>query len=201
MASEASLSQDARRTFQAGLDAGDLVTARNAARALLGRNPQAHVATFVRRGLDKIPTDRLPLVPLRVALMSSFSIEFVHDVLVALSFLEGLRIQIYQAGFGQFRQEILNADSGLYAFAPDAAVLALEGRDLVPALYTYDAPEDAMDIEPVLADAGQELAALVRTFRERSPATLLIHNFAPPTWPRLGILDGQLGPGQSEHIA
>jgi FkbH-like protein len=203
MTSEASLSQDARRTFQAGLDAGDLVTARNAARALLGRNPQAHVATFVRRGLDKIPTDRLPLVPLRIALMSSFSIEFIHDVLAALSFLEGLRIQIYQAGFGQFRQEILNADSGLYAFAPDAAVLALEGRDLVPALYTYDAPEDAMDIEPVLADAGQELAALVRTFRERSPATLLVHNFAPPTWPRLGILEGQgqLSPGQSERVA
>jgi FkbH-like protein len=201
MTVEASSADDARRAFRAGFEAGDLATAMRAARTLLGNNPQGGAASFIRRAVDKAPPDRLPLAPLRVALLSSFSIEFIHDVLVALGFLEGLRVQIYQAGFGQFRQEVLNPDSGLYAFSPDAAVLALEGKDLLPGLYGHDLPDGAADFESALAETGQELATLARAFRERSSAALLVHNFAPPTWRRLGILDGHLGSGQAELVA
>jgi FkbH-like protein len=201
MTPEAPTNADARVAFRAGLDSGDLNAAQRAARALLGTGPQAAAASFIRRALEKAPPERLPLAPLRVALLSSFSIEFVHDTLIALGFLEGLRIQVYQAAFGQFRQEILNAESGLYAFSPDATILAVEGRDLVPVLYAHDAPDGALDPEVAVADAGQEIATLVRTFRERSAAILLVHNFAPPTWRRLGILDGQPGTGQAEAVA
>jgi FkbH-like protein len=201
MTVEASTGDDARRGFRVGLEAGDLATAMRAARILLGNNPQGGAASFVCRAVEKAPPDRLPLAPLRVALLSSFSIEFIHDVLVALGFLEGLRIQIYQAGFGQFRQEILNPDSGLYAFSPDAAVLALEGKDVFPGLYGHDLPDDAASFESTLAAAGQELVTLARVFRERSSAALLVHNFTPPTWRRLGILDGHLGAGQAELVA
>jgi FkbH-like protein len=201
MTVETSTADDARRAFRGSLEAGDLATAMRAARTLLGNNPQGGAASFICRAVEKAPPDRLPLATLRVALLSSFSIEFIHDVLVALGFLEGLRIQIYQAGFGQFRQEILNPDSGLYAFSPDAAVLALEGKDVLPALYGHDLPDGAANFESTLTEAGQELATLARVFRERSSAALLIHNFAPPTWRRLGILDGQLGAGQVELVA
>jgi FkbH-like protein len=112
-----------------------------------------------------------------------------------------LRLELYQAGFGQFRQDILDPASALYAFAPDVVVVALEGKDLVPDLYRPDAPDGDADLEAAVADAGRELANLARTFRERSAATLLVHNFAPPTWRRLGILDGQLGPSQAELVA
>jgi FkbH-like protein len=190
---------DTRLTFRAGLDAGDVHDAQRAARILLAINPQAAAATFIRLALEKAPPERLPLAPLRVALLSSFSIEFIHDSLIALGFLEGLRIQVYQPAYGQFRQEILNADSGLYKFSPDAVILAVEGRDFVPALYAHDASDGAVDRE--VAVAGQELPTLVKAFRERSTAILLVHNFAPPTWPRLGILDGHLGQGQAETVA
>jgi FkbH-like protein len=201
MTAEVPTSTDARRAFRAGLDAGDLVTAMRAARTLLGTSPQGAAASFIRRAVEKVPPDRLALAPLRVALLSSFSIEFIHDVLVALGFLEGLHIQIYQAGFGQFRQEILNPASGLYAFSPDAAVLALEGKDIVPGLYGHDVPDGAADLEIAVGAASQELAALAQAFRERSAATFLVHNFVPPTWRRLGILDGQPGPGQAELVS
>ena len=201
MTAETPASDDVRSAFRAGVDTGDLATAVRAARALLGKNPSPSAASFIRRALEKAPSDRLPLAPLRVALLSSFSIEFIHDVLIALGFLEGLRIQIYQAGFGQFRQEILNSDSGLYAFSPNAVVLALEGKDLVPSLYSHDSLETVADLDAAVAEAGKEVAGLAQTFRERSPATLLIHNFTLPTWRRLGILDGRLGPGQSDRVA
>lgn len=201
MTAEASTSNEARRAFRAGLDAGDMAAAIRSARSLLGKNPQGGTVSFIRRAVEKTSPDQLPLAPLRVALLSSFSIEFIHDTLVALAFVEGLRIELYQAGFGQFRQEILNPGSGLYAFGPDVVVLALEGKDLVPDLYRHDAPDGNVALDTAVAEAGQELAALAQAFREQSAAIFLVHNFAPPTWRRLGILDGQPGPSQAELVA
>ena len=200
MTADTSTLGEMRRVFQAALDAGDLVEATRSARSLLSRNPLLAAASFIRHAIDKSSPERLPLTSVRVALLSSFSIEFIHDALIALGFLDGLRVELYQAGFGQFRQEILNRDSGLYAFAPDAVVLALEGKDLVPDLYRHDVP-DAADLNAAVVEAARELANLSEAFRERSAATLLIHNFTPPTWRRLGILDGEAAPSQADLVA
>src|SRR5262249_37000294 len=200
MTADTSTLGEMRRAFQAALEAGDLVGATRSGRSLLSKNPFSAAASFIRHAVDKSPPERLPLTSVRVALLSSFSIEFIHDALIALGFLDGLRVELYQAGFGQFRQDILNRNSGLYTFAPDAVVLALEGKDLVPDLYRYDVP-DAADLNATVTEAGRELANLAKAFRERSAATLLIHNFAPPIWRRLGILDGEAGPSQADLVS
>ncbi|MBI2527068.1 MAG: HAD-IIIC family phosphatase [Candidatus Rokubacteria bacterium] len=200
MTHDASTAAEARRALRAALDGSDLAAARRAARTLLGQPSQGAAAAFIRRAIENAAAERLGLAPLRVALLSSFSIEFIHDLLIALGFLEGLHLQIHQAGFSQFRQELLGADSGLYAFSPDVVVLALEGKDVAPVLYAHEAPEGDDRLGQAVAEAGQELATLVRAFRDRSAATLLVHNFAPPTWRHLGILDGHLGPGQAEMV-
>ncbi len=200
MTADTSTLEEVRLAFRAALDAGDLAGATQSARDLLSKSQLLATASFIRHAVDKSSPERLPLTSVRVALLSSFSIEFLHDALIALGFLEGLRVELYQAGFGQFRQEILNRDSGLYAFAPDAVVLALEGRDLVPDLYRHDVT-DTTDLNAAVAEAGRELAELAQAFRERSAATLLIHNFVPPTWRRLGILDGQAERSQADLVA
>ena len=200
MTADTATPEELRRAFQAALDAGDLVGAIQSARGLLSKNPLLAAASLIRHAVEKSSPERRPLTSVRVALLSSFSIEFVHDALIAFGFLEGLRVELYQAGFGQFRQEILNRDSGLYAFAPHAVVLALEGKDLAPDLYRHDVP-DATDLSATVIEAGRELSELAKVFRERSAATLLIHNFVPPTWPRLGILDGEGESSQAELVA
>jgi FkbH-like protein len=188
----------AREMFLGALEAGDLPRATAAARALTAGGA-GHQLSFVRKTVDRTPLDRLGLAPLKVALLASFSIEFLHDALIARGFVDGLHTRIYQPGFGQFRQEILASDSGLYRFGPDVVVVALEGHDLAPALYRSFAHDgDAAD---AVGQAQAELASLLRRFRERSDAVLLVHNFARPQWPRLGILDGHGGAGQTERIA
>ena len=201
MVADGLIPDEPRRAFQASLDAGDVTATMRSGQNLLGGNPQAGTARFIRRAMEKTFAGHPALAPLRVALLSSFSIEFVHDLLIAHGFVEGLRIELYQAGFGQFRQDILNSASGLYAFDPHVVILAVEGKDLVPDLYRHDAADGSVDLESAVTEAGQELAALAKAFRERSAATLLVHNFTPPTWRRLGILDGQLGPSQAERVA
>lgn len=190
---------DGRAALAAALAARDVPAARAAVR-LLSREGSIPQLRVVRRALADAAAVRAELRPLRVALLASFSIEFLHDALVTFGFADGLDVEIYQPGFRQFAQQIADPGSGLYAFRPDVVVLALEGPDVVPALYRLDGQPTDPEVIRAVADAGAEIAQLVATFRERSAATLLVHGFAPPVWPSLGILDGHLAAGQLQHV-
>lgn len=200
MTTETDAARYARTEFLAALESADLPRAVRAARTFLGQRPSLHQLSFVSRAVTNLPPKHVGVIPRRVALLSSFSMEFLHDPLVALAFLDGLHIEVYQPGFGQFRQEILNPTSGLYACRPDVVILGIEGKDLVPALYRHLSDEAPDATEKAVAEARVEIVSLIRLFRERSEATLLIHSFASPRWPRLGILEGHAGRGQSELV-
>lgn len=200
MNSDTQASAHARGELLSSVERGETFHAIQAARALLHEDPGIRQLSFIRKVLESAAAQRLSLRPFRVALLSSFSIEFIHSALIAHGFLNKLRIEIYQSGFGQFQQEILDPRSGLYAFSPDAAILAVEGRDLVPALYQYYLDSPKTGIERAVSAASDGVATLVRAFRKNSPASFLIHNFALPVWRRLGILDGQVGVGQAQAI-
>jgi len=193
-------SSDARKGFLSCVAAGDTWRAIQAARTLLKEDPSIRQLSFIRHAVEKIPPEKLSLTHFRVALLSSFSIEFIHNPLVVYGLLDGLRIEIYQAGFGQFRQEILNPQSGLYGFAPDVVILAVEGKDWVPSAYHQYLTKRESGFDATISELRNNVADLVRIFRDRSNATLLIHNFAPPIRPQLGILDGHVGIGQAEVV-
>src|SRR6185437_4151365 len=167
---------------------------------LLQEDPSARQVSFIHNTLRGIPQGQLRLTTFKVALLSSFSLEFIYPYLIVYGFLNGLKIDIYQAGFGQFRQEILDANSGLFAFSPDAIIIAVEGTDLVPPIYyDYQSIPDS-GLVSVISNANAEIEVLLKTFRAGSKATVLIHNFIPPIWKQLGILDCQAPRGQTRLI-
>ncbi|MFT7774328.1 HAD-IIIC family phosphatase [Roseateles sp.] len=198
----AATAPDRRGELKAHLAEGRLSAAVESARLLLNEQASVLNQRLVRQLADGLGADG-GLKPLKVALLSSFSIEFIHDALVAQGFANGLRIEIYQPGFGQVRQEVLNPASGLYAFAPDLTILAVEGEDWLPELYG-----DFMSIDPaspVLADAAQrcrqEVVELARQFRERHGKPLLVHNLAQPLHRAAGIADLRLVQSQQAALA
>jgi FkbH-like protein len=192
---------DVRDSIRSNSEQGRLLLAIPAVQSLLAQFPGRRTHRFLRDLVESPATENLDLKRIKVGLLSSFSIEFLHDSLVALGFANGLRVEIYQPGFGTFRQEMLNPASALYAWAPDAVVLAVEGEDWVPAVFSeYLAPpEDGLANVPEVF--GNELRSLARAFRSNSAAALLIHNVALPAWRPLGILDPKTKLGQGELIA
>ena len=136
----------------------------------------------------------------RVALLSSFSIEFVQHALRAHGFLERLNVEIYQAGFGQFRQEILDPQSNLYSFQADVVILAVEGAELAPHLYARFIESEPEQRSRDEKSVVEELNQLIGFFRSQCDATLLIHNLLPPLSPALGILDASMPDGQSAAV-
>ena len=106
MTSELTISESpARARFREALAAGDRWRAMQLARSCLRDGPTIRNYRFVRTHVENCK-HRLALKPYRMALLSSFSIEFVADPLIVHGFLEGLDIEIYQSGFAQFRQEL-----------------------------------------------------------------------------------------------
>ncbi len=191
---------DARAAFLVATQAGDTYHAMRAARELLRQGRSDQHLTFLRRELDKVTSWSPALVPLKVALLSSFSIEFAEPAVVVHGFLNGLAIKIHRGGFGQFRQQILDPTSELYAFEPDVVILAVEGADWVPALYDRFADHAEAAVETGVKQVCDEGRALVQALRSRSAATVLVHNFAPPVWRPLGIVDGRAGRSQAQWV-
>ncbi|MEF8746799.1 MAG: HAD-IIIC family phosphatase [Candidatus Accumulibacter propinquus] len=191
-----------RESVRSSLEAGSVQIAIQSARLLLNEQPNLANFRFLRQLVDGLPQDRMGLKPYRVALLSSFSIEFIHDSLIAFGFTNGLRIEIYQPGFGLIRQEMLDSRSGLYAFSPDVTILAIEGEDWLPEIYTefMDAETSGVSFAAVIDRFRQEIGSLLRAFRSTSTTPLLVHNLALPRLRRAGIADVRLTEGQAKLV-
>jgi FkbH-like protein len=187
-----------RDAVSARLSSGEIDRSIQFARLLLQERAGLRTLRFLRR-LAESDHARAGMAPFRVALLSSFSIEFVHDALIAYGFINRLAVTVYNCGFGAFRQEMLDPGSGLYRSDPHLAVLAVEGQDWLPTVYGGDSALllDAAGVEQGFSD---EVSVLLTRFRANSSAPLLIHNLAPPNPTRLGILDTKYPNGQSRLV-
>src|SRR6185436_4298598 len=68
----------------------------------------------------------------RVALLTSYTIEFVRPLIETELALSGVGVEIYTPQFNQFRQEILTPDSGVYTFKPDVVIAGFSLEDVFP---------------------------------------------------------------------
>jgi FkbH-like protein len=195
--SPAATTDKLRDRVESFLNAGQRDSAIQAARILVREEPGLGTWRFLRK---MVARHGAQLTVYKVALLSSFSIEFVHDALMAYGFINGLKLELYQSGFGAFRQELLDPAGALYAWCPDAVILAVEGEDWMPAAYGASAQASGQDLSVVIDGFRDELLALIRSLRDRSSAPLLIHNFAPPAWRPLGILDANIASGQTGWV-
>ena len=197
----ADLEAQQRAEAETLLAEGETARATQVARSLLLANPTLRTARALCGHLSAHRAANPSLRAVRVALLSSFSIEFLHDHLIAWGLANGLAVELYQAGFGQYRQEILDARSGLYRFAPDVTILAVEGEDWVPAAYRdfMHLPEGEQGA--LVMRWRDEAAVLMKCFREHATTPLLIHNFPPVRVLALGAIDAQQQHGQQQLIA
>ncbi len=97
----------------------------------------------------------------------------------------GIGITSYECPFGQYRQEILDPNSGLHRFSPDIVVLATHaGETALP----------PMSDDPAAAVEGElrRWTGLWSALAERSQARLVQHNFALPPEAPMGHLGARL---------
>jgi len=113
---------------------------------------------------------------LRVALLSSCTIELLQKPFAAALEGRGIRPSFWVGGFGQFRQDILNSDSMLYRHNPEIIVLYLDCSDLFqelaenPFAYSPEARRERA------LHCANEVAALAEALAERLPQATVVLN-------------------------
>jgi FkbH-like protein len=161
------------------------------------RSPGA--ASFVNSSFEKLRR-RLPFLPYRLAVLRSFTVEPIVPLLRAAAFVNGIDLNVHVGDFNAYAQEILDGKSSLYEFKPDAVILAVQTRDIVPELWRDFSGLDAADISSIIKRTISGFHNWAQAFRSRSHAHLIVHDLEQPVFPSQGIFDNQSSKGQCAAI-
>jgi FkbH-like protein len=117
----------------------------------------------------------------RLAILGSTTTSQLAALLPLACGRAGLQVDVYEAPYGQYRQEILDPGSALYAFGPDVVVIALHDGDV-----TFPVLDE--DLERAVDEALADLHRLWSILTERSRATVVQFTIAVPPEQPLGHL-------------
>src|SRR6267378_5921108 len=171
------------------------------------RDPGSGTASFVTSRLDELREktrdklgDNLALTKFRLAILRSFTVEPIVPLLRAEAFAYGIDLEVHVGDFNTYVQDMLDSESSLYRFAPNAVVLAVRTDQAAPELW-----HDFADLAPEAAQQATERVVRgyeqwIGTFRKHNQAALIIHSLERPPSPSLGILDDQSEASQSGLI-
>jgi len=163
------------------------------------RDPAPAAASFVTSRLQEL-RDKLALTKFKVAILRSFTVEPIVPLLRAEAFAYGIDLEVHVGDFNTYMQDVLDDQSSLYRFAPNAVVLAVRTDVAAPELW-----RDFADLAPEAAQQAAERTVRgyerwIGAFRKHSQAALIIHSLERPSTPSMGVLDSQSETGQSGLI-
>jgi FkbH-like protein len=88
--------------------------------------------------------------PVRLALLGSCTLTHLHPAIRVGGIRRGIWIDTYEAGYGQYLQDLTDANSALHAFGPTAILLALDAHHLtVGATATLDSDGATAELHEV----------------------------------------------------
>ncbi len=163
------------------------------------KEPGVSTAPFLVTRFEEL-RGKLSLVSYRAAVLRSFTVEPAIPLLTAEAFVRGLDLSVHLGDFNVFEQEILDGDSSLYRFAPDAVFLAARTPEVAPDLCNRFADLAPENIVAAVKRVVNSFSQWVRAFREHSSAALILHSLELPAHPQNGVLDAQRENGQTASI-
>ncbi len=128
---------------------------------------------------------------INLAILGSSTTSFFVPVIQAYCFRAGIHAHIYEGGYNSYRQEILDPQSGLHKFKPDAVAIILNHRDLAfPPMNNEDAPKNSTE----------EFRNLWSVLQRHSPCHIVQVGFDTPSYSAWGSLEDTTIGGRSRTI-
>src|SRR5664279_933783 len=169
---------------------GDTAEAARMLASAWEREPASALAGFVVSRYERI-AGNLGFLKQRWAILRSFTVEPIVPVFKAGAYAAGVALDVHLGEFNTYAQEILDPGSALYAFQPDAVILAVQTRDVAPDLWRG---------EPAGEDVLGRFGDWIASFRKYSKAALIVHSLDVPAVPPAGILDAQREENAAEAV-
>src|SRR5260370_8386697 len=102
------------------------------------RDPASGTASFVISRIDELrekTREGLALAKFKLAILRSFTVEPIVPLLRAEAFAYGIDLEVHVGDFNTYVQDMLDSQSSLYRFAPNALVLAVRADQAAPELW------------------------------------------------------------------
>ena len=124
---------------------------------------------------------------IRIAILGSFTLNGLEDIIRVKAVEENVDCNTYLAGYNQYNQEILNSESNLYKFAPDATFLIIDTRTILGDLFYYPYSISEEERKEIIESKTNELINLSQKFIKKSNSKLIITSLFIPTYSPYGI--------------
>jgi predicted enzyme involved in methoxymalonyl-ACP biosynthesis len=139
------------------------------------------------RALGRIASKDLPgFWPIRLAVLASSTVDHLAPAIRIAGLRRRLLIDVYNGGYGQYRQEILDLTGSLHQFAPQAILLSLTARE---AIANVPLTATAAEVEESITRFIDALRLLWQKAGENHNATVIQQNFIDVTEPLFGSYD------------
>ena len=128
---------------------------------------------------------------IKIALLSSFSINGLSEVLRVKCAKKNIDSKIYVGGYNQYNQEIINENSELYSFKPDITFLLIDIRNILGNLFFFPYSISNHERKIFVNQKLSEIMNLITSYQKNSSSKLIISNFNIPTNSPFGIAESQ----------
>lgn len=129
------------------------------------------------------------LTPLRLAILSSHSVDHLAPAIRVAGLDRRLALGVHVGHYGLYRQALLAGDAELSAFAPQLILLALDSDALLPPL---PLSSSAAEADAAVDGAVADLRRLWRAVRDRFGAQPIQQTLIAPSPPLVGSNEGLL---------
>ena len=148
------------------------------------------------KNIDDLKFDK----KLKVAILSSFTLNGLSEILHVKSSDLGIRYQSYLGGYNQYNQELLDSQSEYYKFSPDVTFLILDIRNFLGEYYHF--PYNISDNERKLlvSEKIKQIENIIKCFEKNLNSKLIITNFNIPSYSPNGITETKSDFGFHEMI-
>ena len=137
---------------------------------------------------------------LKVAILSSFTLNGLDEILhVKCSELK-IRYQSYLAGYNQYNQEFLNAQSEYYKFSPDLTFLILDIRNFLGKDFHFAYKMSDDERKSLVTEKITHFENIITSFQKNLNSKLIITNFSIPSYSPNGIIETKANFGVHEMI-
>jgi FkbH-like protein len=185
-------------------DADGEIAALKAASTGEGRAPLATLRALAGRRLDPMQTQKLArqlartmasepelqgLTPIRLAWLSSSTVEHLVPLLQVAGLRWGLWLQIHVGAYGQYQQEALDIQSPLNAFRPQVVLFDIDPQSALPEL-TLSSP--TTDVQQAIQRRTDELSGLWQAIHRRFSATVIQQTVPEIAEPLFGSFEARV---------
>ena len=148
----------------------------------------------------QVRTLREELRQVRVALLASYSVQTIVPYLEVEAARHGLAVEIHRGQFNAVMQELFSLRSECLAHQSDVVFVTQLLEDVCPALATGYLGLEAGEVESHIEHIVSEIVSAIEVFRKHSNSAVVVHNFALPQTPALGVFEPMARGSQTDAI-